>query len=90
MLFSLPLREGVSLVKCDPCFEFVDQVASGLSKLVTEFLKNNVGVSSIRVTTLTILIPTIGRLRPDFISRCDWETIKQSCTGYCSLFVFIF
>jgi len=40
---------------------------SGLSHLVTEFLKNRV-----------------GRLRPDFISRCKWDTALQACTGSAS------
>jgi len=37
---------------------------SGLTRLVTEFLKNRV-----------------GRLRPDFLSRCKWDDNIKACTG---------
>ncbi|KAF9644655.1 lipid phosphate phosphatase 1 [Thelephora ganbajun] len=37
---------------------------SGLTRLVTEFLKNRV-----------------GRLRPDFLSRCKWDDDLKACTG---------
>lgn len=30
-----------------------------------------------------------GRLRPDFLSRCKWDSVLKACTGYLNqLFVF--
>ncbi|KAF8737206.1 hypothetical protein AX14_013242 [Amanita brunnescens Koide BX004] len=27
---------------------------------------------------------TVGRLRPDFLSRCQWDSVLEACTGYTS------
>lgn len=56
----------------------------GLSRLITEFLKNRVGrffLMIFTVSTLNSHSKLIGRLRPDFLVRCSWDVALQACTG---------
>ena len=61
-------------------------IRSSLNNVITEALKNRVGKSQNFITNvglslrLSVFVP--GRLRPDFLSRCQWDAAQHVCTGY--------
>ena len=52
-----------------------------LSDAVTEALKNRVGAYN-RWITYSFLHALLGRLRPDFLDRCQWDAALKQFTGF--------
>ena len=55
--------------------------ARGLARLMTELLKHKIGTRSLKIIFRAVNV-FIGRLRPDFLARCQWDEVVQGCTGY--------